>query len=176
MLQSSFLLDTMVIDSLYGFRCIRLHAKSSQYFIAIHVCISNQVITRLGSMSKAPGKKPKEKRPRIISPPVKKPPRTKDPRNKISSIQKAPQNNLLPVTNYPPLQIDVVSVPAATTYTGKHNHSKEVTRHIKPNPPSYTRLLLDTYLRATILTLASLRSELLHDTSIWTSEFKLSPT
>ena len=82
----------------------------------IHLC---------GSRSKAPGQKPTNHKP-----PVKKPPKTKAPQSKMTPIQKAPQNNLPLVTNFPLLQIDGVYVPPATTYTRAHKHSKDVTGHI----------------------------------------------
>ena len=104
----------------------------------------------LGSRSKAPCKKPPDKSHQTISLPVNKPPRIKVPRNKIPPIEKVPQNKMPPIqkasqnkmppiqkaprNNWPLLQIDGVSVTAATTYRRTHKHSQDVTRHIKLNP------------------------------------------
>ena len=62
------------------------------------------------------------------------PPTQKAPQNKMLPIQKVPQNI------WPLLRIDGVSVPATITYRRTHKHSKDVTRHVKPNPSAMSHL------------------------------------
>ena len=96
-------------------------------------------------LQKRPDKKPPSKKTtQDKSPPKQNGPPSiqKAPRNKMPPIQKAPQNNLPPVTNCPPLQIDGVSVPTATTYIRIYKHSMDVTKYIKPNPRATRRFYL----------------------------------
>ena len=56
------------------------------------------------------------------------PPKQKAPINKMTPIQKAPESK------GPLLQVDGVSVPAATSDTRTHKHSMDVTSYLKLNP------------------------------------------
>ena len=61
-----------------------------------------------------------------------KPPGTKCPRHKKPPKTKCPRYKK-PQNSWPLLQIDGGPMPAATSYTRTHKHSRDVIRHIKHN-------------------------------------------